>query len=390
MSRNIITGIDIGTYNIKVIVAEHEKDSKKLPSIIGVGFSESRGLRYGYIINTSDVISSLKKAIEQAERTSKVKIKKAYVSMGGISLDSVVSNGSTIISRGDNEITETDIEKAVESSENNIPQQEMVNKKVIHTIPLSYKIDGKMVLGRPLGMKGIKFEVNTLFVTCLEQHMQDLVQAIEETGIEVEEIIAAPVAASLIAISRAQKIAGVVLANIGSETVSIIIYDNNIPISIKVFPIGSTDITHDIALGLKIPLEEAEKIKLGAITRTDYSKKKLDEIIIARLTDIFEIIDSHLKKIHRNGLLPAGIVITGGGSGISTIEDLAKATLKLPSKIAQVRYPGDSKIQIKDSSWSVAYGLCVLGLTDEGESIGIRLAKNTKNSFMSWIKQFYP
>ncbi|MFA5838615.1 MAG: cell division protein FtsA [Candidatus Paceibacterota bacterium] len=390
MSRNIITGIDIGTYNIKVIVAEHEKDDKKLPSIIGVGFSESRGLRYGYIINTSDVMASLKKAIEQAERTSKVKIKKAYVSMGGISLDSVVSSGSTIISRGDNEITETDIEKAVESSENNIPQQEMVNKKVIHTIPLSYKIDGKTVLGRPLGMKGIKFEVNTLFVTCLEQHMQDLVQAIEETGIEVEEIIAAPVAASLIAISRAQKIAGVVLANIGSETVSIIIYDNNIPISVKVFPIGSTDITHDIALGLKIPLEEAEKIKLGAITRTDYSKKKLDEIIVARLTDIFEIIDSHLKKIHRNGLLPAGIVITGGGSGISTIEDLAKATLKLPSKIAQVRYPGDSKIQIKDSSWSVAYGLCVLGLTNEGESIGIRLAKNTKNSFMSWIKQFYP
>ncbi|MBU3968712.1 cell division protein FtsA [Patescibacteria group bacterium] len=390
MSRNIITGIDIGTYNIKVVIAEYEKRGSKLPSIIGFGFSESRGLRYGYIINTNDVKSSLKKAIDQAERSSKVKIKKAYISTGGISLDSLISSGSTIISRGDNEITDMDIDRAIESSEKNIPQQEITNKKIIHTIPLSYKIDGKTILGRPVGMSGIKFEVNTLFVTCLDQHFQDLVQAVEEIGVEVEDVVAAPIAASLVAISRAQKIAGVVLANIGSETVSIIVYDNNIPISIKVFPIGSTNITNDIALGLKIPLEEAEKIKLGALTRTNFLKKKLDEIIMARLTDMFEMIDSHLKKIHKNGLLPAGIIITGGGSGISTIEDLAKATLKLPSKIAQVKYPMDSKIQIKDSSWTVAYGLCVLGFTDEEESVGIRIAKNTKNNLISWIKQILP
>ncbi|MEK7182279.1 MAG: cell division protein FtsA [Patescibacteria group bacterium] len=390
MSRNIITGIDIGTYNIKVVVAEYEKKDSKLPSIIGLGFSESRGLRYGYIININDVKSSLRKAVDQAEKSSKVKIKKAYISTGGISLDSLVSNGSAMISRGDSEITDMDIDKAIESSEKNIPHQEITNKKIIHTIPLSYKIDGKTVLGRPIGMKGIKFEVSTLFVTCLDQHFQDLVQAVEESGIEVEDVVAAPIAASLVAISRAQKIAGVVLANIGSETVSIIVYDNNIPISIKIFPIGSTHITNDIALGLKIPLEEAEKIKLGALTRTDFSKRKLDEIIMARLTDIFEMIDSHLKKIHRNGLLPAGIIITGGGSGISTTEDLAKATLKLPSKIAQIKYPADSKIQIKDSYWTVAYGLCVLGFTDEGESVGIRIAKNTKNNLISWIKQILP
>ena len=174
-------------------------------------------------------------------------------------MDSLVSNGSAMISRGDSEITDMDIDKAIESSEKNIPHQEITNKKIIHTIPLSYKIDGKTVLGRPIGMKGIKFEVSTLFVTCLDQHFQDLVQAVEESGIEVEDVVAAPIAASLVAISRAQKIAGVVLANIGSETVSIIVYDNNIPISIKIFPIGSTHITNDIALGLKIPLEEAEK-----------------------------------------------------------------------------------------------------------------------------------
>jgi len=390
MSRNVTIGIDIGTYNIKVVVSEYEKEDKKMPSIIGTGFSESRGLRYGYIMNSNDVATSLKKAVEQAEKTSKVKIKKAFLSLGGISLDSMVSTGSTIITRGDYEITDLDIDKAIDSSEDNIPQQELTNKKILHRVPISYKIDGKVVLGRPLGMKGIKFEVNTLFVTCLEQHFQDLVQVVEETGIEVEDVVASPMVASLVVLSRAQKIAGVVMANIGSETVSVIVYDNNIPVSLKVFPIGSMDITKDIALGLKISLEEAEKIKLGTITGADFSKKKLDEIIVARLTDIFEIIDSHLKKIHKNGLLPAGIVITGGGSGISTIEDLAKATLKLPSKVAQIKFPLDSKIQIKDSSWSVAYGLCVLGFSDEGESIGVRLAKNTGNSLMSWIKKVLP
>ncbi|MFC1734462.1 cell division FtsA domain-containing protein, partial [candidate division KSB1 bacterium] len=164
----------------------------------------------------------------------------------------------------------------------------------------------------------------------------------------------------------------------------------NIPISLKVFPIGSTDITNDIALGLKVSLEEAEQIKKGAITSTEYPKKKLDEIVVARLSDIFELIENHLKKIGKNGLLPAGIIMTGGGSGITTIEDLARAALKLPSKLATPRFGENAKI--KDASWAVAYGLCIWGLTaDEDESpVGIQLAQKTGGNFIQWVKQFLP
>jgi cell division protein FtsA len=195
----------------------------------------------------------------------------------------------------------------------------------------------------------------------------------------------------MVNLSKTQRIAGVVLANIGAETVSVVVYENNLPISLKVFPIGSTDITNDIALGLKIPLEEAEEVKQAGIRNTTYPKKQLEEIIEARLTDILELIESHLKKIKRNGLLPAGIVITGGGSGITTIEDLAKAALKLPSQVAELSV-ASAKGVIRDPSWSVAYGLCMLGLASpHEESQGFRVTtKRTKDNLLSWVKQFLP
>jgi len=387
MAKNISVGIDVGTYQIKVAISSRTKENPH-PKIIGKGFSESRGLRYGYIINSTDVTKSLKKAIVQAEQMAGIQIKEAFVSIGGVSLDSVRSRGSTIISRGDNEITELDVEKAVDASENTIPKQTIVNKKILRTVPISYSVDGREILGRPVGMKGIKFEAEVLSILCLEQHLNDLIQAVEDAGVRVQDVIASPIAASLVTLTNAQKIAGVVLANIGSETVSIVVFENSIPISLKVFPIGSTAITNDIALGLKIPLEEAEQIKLGGITSTDVSRKRLDEIVVARLTDIFELIDSHLKEINKNAMLPAGIIITGGGSGITTIEDLAKATLHLPSRVAKVQFNNGNYVQ--DSSWAVAYGLCILGLSSGSTGTGIGLVRNTQKGLSSWIKRLLP
>src|SRR3989338_1172715 len=393
MSRNIAVGIDIGTYQIKVVVASNdgEKDNG-LPSIIGVGFAESKGMRHGYIINHSDVIKSLKRAIAQAEKTSGMKIKKAYLSLGGIGLSGIVSHGSIVISKADSEITDLDVKNALTDAEGEIPKSFSSNKKIIQSIPISYKVDGKKILGRPIGMKGGKFEVKVLFVMCLEQHMNDLIESVEKAGVEVLDVMASPLAASLVNLTKTQKIAGCVLANIGSETVSVVVIENNIPISLEIFPIGGVDITNDIALGFKIPLEEAENLKLKSVSESQYPRKKLDEIITARLSDIFELIETHLKKIGRSGLLPAGIVLTGGGSGIEIIEDLAKSSLKLPSKVASVSFERNGKKeQLKDASWSVAYGLCVCGLGSGDEtSLSLRLAKTTKNKLVNWIKQFLP
>ncbi|MEK7514459.1 MAG: cell division protein FtsA [Patescibacteria group bacterium] len=389
MVRNIITGIDIGTYQVKVVVAEGGKDGTP-PRILGKGYAESKGMRHGYIINPADTIRSVKQAVAQAQKASKEDIKRAFISVGGVGIGSLVSQGSVMVSRADSLVTELDMEKVLEASEADIPSTLSVNKEIIHSIPLQYKIDGKVVLGRPIGMKGAKLEVKTLFVTCLKPHLDDLISAIEEAGVEVIDVMASPIAASFVTLSKTQKIAGCILANIGAETLSIAVFENSIPISLEVFPIGSTDITNDIALGLRIPIEEAEQVKLGAITAANYSRKELDEIISARLSDMFDLIEAHLKKIGRNGLLPAGIIITGGGSGIGTIEDFAKAALKLPSRKAVFQSRGANSENI-ETTWSVAYGLCLLGLSnDNDETLGKKWAKKTGNSIVSWVRQFLP
>ncbi len=389
MTDRIIAGIDVGTYQVKVVIVRQPKKRKDrtLPQIIGTGYTESRGLRNGYIINETDVQRSVKSAVLQAEKTAGVEIKRAYVSIGGIGLDEIRSHGEVITTRADSEITQTDVEKAMQDSEERILEQ-IPNRRVLHAIPLSFRIDGEPVLGRPHGMKGVKLEVESLFVITSEQHLSDLIASIENIGITVEDVLAGPISASFVMVTKAQKRAGCVLANIGAETVSIAVFENGTPLSIKVFPIGSNDITNDIALGLKIPLEEAEKIKRGGITQTTHSKKKIDEIIAARLTDIFELIDAHLKKIHRDGLLPAGIIITGGGSGITTIQELARVALKLPSKIATLDPNQNGKV--RDASWAVAYGLCVWGATDNTDETTIGIARKASRSILDWFSQFLP
>ena len=393
MARNIITGIDIGTYYVKVVIAStREKTDRGLPRVIGAGTAESRGLRHGYVTNVKDVSDSIRKAVAIAEEKAGIKVKKAFVAVGGIGLASTVVSTSLMTSRADAEITDLELKKIREQCEKDIPHAAIANRRIIYDIPLQYKIDGFPSLGVPQGLKGNKIEMKTLFITCLEHHVTDLIQAVNEAGIEVEDVMAAPLAAGFVTLSKAQKIAGVVLANIGAETVSIAVFENNIPTSLEVFPIGSTDITNDIALGLKVPLEEAEQIKIGAITGSSFPRKKLEEIVSARLSDIFELIDAHLKKIGRNGLLPAGIVITGGGSGLNSIDSIAKANLRLPARVGTLGMI-DGKSSFKDASWAVSYGLCIWGThAEEGPEIdtSIVFLKKLWKSIGGWFKQFLP
>lgn len=393
MSRNIITGIDVGTNFVKVVIVNtKEHNERGMPKVIGAGMAESRGLRHGYVTNLRDATNSIKQAVAQAEEKAGVKVKKAFIAVGGIGLSSIVVNSSVVTSRADAEITALDLDKLKEQSEKDIPKVSIANRRIIYDIPLEYRIDGNSSLGSPLGLIGNKIEKKTLFITCLEHHVADLIQAVNDAGIEVEDAMAAPIAASFIVLNKTQKIAGCVLANIGAETVSIAVFENNIPTSLEVFPIGSTDITNDIALGLRVPLEEAEQIKIGAITGSAFPRKKLEEIIQARLSDIFELIEAHLKRIGRNGLLPAGIIITGGGSSLNSLDIMAKSALKLPSKIGTIGAL-DSKSSFKDATWAVAYGLCVWGLhTEEGPEIdaSVEFLKKGWKALIRWFKQLLP
>lgn len=389
MAEQIITGIDVGTYQVKVAIARVPKGNSErvLPEIIGTGFAESRGLKSGYITQEADVARSIKSAIVQAEKSAGIIVKKAHIAIGSIGIEESYSRGEIIPTRADSEITTADLEKVMQDSEDRISDH-IPNRRILHSIPLRYLVDGVEVLGRPQGMRGTKLEVDSLFITTYEQHVNDMIGAIESVGIYVEDIIASPLAASFVMLSKTQKRAGCVLMNVGAETTSMVVFEDNTPISLKIFPTGSNDITNDIALGLKVPLEEAEKIKRGGMTSATFSKKKLDEIIDNRLSSIFTLIDIQLKKIKRDGLLPAGVILTGGGSSTHSITDVAKNILALPARTATLEIGKNTKV--KDASWAVAYGLCMWGASDTQESSVIGAVKQQKHSIISWLQQFLP
>lgn len=391
MTKNSINvGIDIGTHTTKIVVTGYSKENNS-PVLLATGSAETLGMRLGYITNIDQVAESVKRAVKQVEATLGHKIKKACVSIGGISLGSVFSTGSVIISRADQEITQLDVSKVLAISEENL---EIINKKIIHIIPVEYKLDGKILHGRPEGMHGIKLEVKTLFITCLKQNIEDLVTTLGLANIEATDIVATPVALSNILLNTKQKTAGCALVDIGAETVSLSVFENNLLISLQVYSIGSMDITKDVALGFKIALEEAESVKLGSVLGGDYPKKKVDEIIEARLGDIFELVENHLKRIKRSELLPAGIIITGGGAHIVRIEEIAKKQLNLPAKIGPIDNTLNSKFKIKDASWYAAYGLalsCSTGtsISNNENSIGDNI-KQVKGFFKSILSQLLP
>ena len=377
----------MGSGTTRVVIGEFLKGEKN-PKIIGVGEAATEGMRHGYVVNSEQAVNSVKKAVAGAEKTSGIKIKRAFVSLSGTTLRGEMSTGGTIVSKADGEVTALDTNKALEDCENNL---NLSNKKVVHMYPISFRLDGKEVLGRLEGLRGTKLEAKALFVTYSVVHLEDLLEVVAEAGVETLDVIASPLAISNIALSEKQKIVGVGLVDIGDQKTSLSIFDNEKLISMQTFSIGSADITNDIALGFKISLERAEGLKIGTIEE-DISQKKLDEIIEARLGDIFESIDTHLKKIKRSELLPAGIVFVGGGADTPMLVELSKSVLKLPSTIGTTEIFGNSKTKLRDASWFTALGL--LTTSKEGGSYGEssigNLFKDLKNSLKSSIKQLMP
>lgn len=389
MARHIVAGLDIGTSSIRLVVSEVVPESN-LPRVLCQVRKDSRGLKRGYIINFDETLENLKEAIKEAERQTKLKLKNVFLSIGGVTLDSKMGSGAVMVAKPDTEIAESDINRALEAARAALG--ESPNRQVIHTIPLGFKLDGELVLGRPEGLRGNKLEVRALFIHCLSQHLNDLVRVVNMTGLAVDDIVAAPLAASYATLTTTQKMAGVALVNIGSQTTSVITFDEGISKSLQVFPFGSNDVTNDIALGLKVSLEEAEQLKLGGRDQVAGLKKKLDEIIEARLSEIFEAVDAHLKKIGRNGLLPAGAVIVGGGGNLENIERIAKTSLRLPARLFDPMQAPQLKTQIKDAAWVVAYGLCLFGFGMVSEDIpgpGV-IAGNILEKALKTLKEFWP
>ena len=243
-----------------------------------------------------------------------------------------------------------------------------------------------------MGLQGTKLAADTLIISILTKQYEDILAAVEKAGIEVEnEVMISPIAASLVTLTKAQKVAGVILANIGAETTTTVVFNENVPISVKVFPIGSGDVTHALALAFQVSLPEAEQIKKGAVTGSDISPQKIQRVINEKLKNIFTVINAHLKSIGRQRMLPAGIVLTGGGSGLPNAQDVAKGILKLPATIGvPTNLPRSG---FADAIWAVAFGLCRFAYLEDTEANLHSLSdvwKRTKETMRGALRSLMP
>ena len=387
MSKNAVIGIDIGTDSIKVVALEPSGDGGI--KVLGAASRASEGIRKGVIMDYEAVARSLKEILENLEKITGLNSAAMFVGIGGTGLTFQKSKGLVAISRADGQISKEDVKRAVATSETNLSRAQ--NREILHQIPISYKIDNETLTHDPIGLSGIKLEAETLFISIFSQNFKSLIKTLDEADLDIENIVAGPFALSQSVLTRREREFGAMIIDIGSATTSIMLFEENHPYSLEVLPIGSGHITNDIAVGFQITLEEAEKIKINYrddLVYGHYSKKKLSMIIDARLGDIFELIEKHLKKVERVGLLPAGVVITGGGSNLPGIDEYAKDYLKLPARIAEPVSLGGFQDKIKNNIWSGAIGVALMALEEKnGQSA---LFRSTSGPFFRWLRAFLP
>ncbi len=390
MKRRFATGIDIGTYYIKIVVIEEviKKDGRSL-RVIGTGSAPAQGIHKGYVINKKEAVKSLKIAKQAAELMSGIAIKRAFLSIGSISMKEINVTGEAIISRADQEITENDIDISLKKAYEAVSET-LFNYKVLHEIPIEYRVDSIRMYEQPIGIKGTRLEVEYLLVTCLASQVETLIQVAEESDIDIIDYIASPLAESNVVLTQDQKMKGCILTDIGAETISLAIYNEGVPISVAILKGGSSSITDDLALAFKISIEDAERIKHGRLSGIMYSRKKIDSVISNRMNILFQMIAKHIKSTHLSGLLPAGAIITGGGASTVAIIDTAKKALSLPVHVTDVYIAGDtSNAKFRDSTWAVAYGTAFWGLTGNTETNGnngfIKLGVTIRKFFHNFL-----
>ena len=380
--------MDIGSESIKAVVAEQKAESEPL-RVLGAAMVLSEGVRKGEVANPQALVPKIREAAREAERSSGIPFRKAWVAFGSAALGFQKSEGRVPSVRGDREFNQYDVARALKQAEP--PGRALLNREILTHHPLGFSVDSELRVKDPAGLKGENLETEVLYITSLSRPLHEFVQAVEATGLAVEDILPSPIAAARSLLTNRQREVGALVLDIGAQTTGLAVFEENLPFSLSVFPFGSAHITNDIALGFRVNLGEAEKIKLGAFKEeTREARRKLSDIIEARLEDMFELVQGHLKKNGRAGLLPGGVVLGGGGSRLSGLGEFARDSLKLPSEHGRCAELEENN-KLKDPIWAVAVGTCLLALDDETEgAVSPRRPSIFGKKITSWFKSLIP
>ncbi|MEK9130382.1 MAG: cell division protein FtsA [Patescibacteria group bacterium] len=408
MQQEIITGIDIGSSSIRIVIGQYDINGQI--QIISAVEGPSGGINRSVVTGIEDAVSSISSVLEKTERITGMPVENAFIGISGSHIISQPSHGVVAIAKANGEIEENDVERVINAAQTVITPP---NYEILHIIPQTFTIDRQTGIKDPIGMSGIRLEVDAQIIEGLSSPIKNLTKCIDRTGVDIDDLVFSILATSEAVLNKRQKELGVAVINLGGATTSFIIFEEGDLITCGVLPVGGNHITSDIAIGLRISIDTAEKIKLAygstfpdqfkkeeKINLNEFdpnekemvSKRYVAQIIEARVEEIFRMINSEFKKINRDGKLPAGVVLTGGGAKMPEIVELAKKEFRLPASVEASQKRFFTAIdKINDPEFSTALGLVLWGNQNQ-------IQKHSKFSFLNvkqmisgvkkWIKSF--
>lgn len=411
-NKDIITSLDVGTSNIRIVMGQSLPDGRL--KIVGAAETPAEGIKRGSITSIEEAVSCISETIEKCERMTGMRIEKMIVGMSGSHIKTISSKGVVAVAKANEQVEDSDVERALEVAESTTS---LPNYEILHVLPITYNLDEQKNIKEPQGMSGVRLEVEAQVVMALSSQVKNLTKVIYRTGVDIEYIVFSILATAEAVLTTKQKDLGVAVLNLGSSTTSLAVFEEGSILHTAVLPVGAGHITNDLAIGLKTSVDVAEAVKIdhgqalseGVSKREEvdlhkYSeaekkgsyvyKKDIAEIAEARLEEIFTLANEELKKIERDGKLPAGVVLTGGGAKLPMITDLAKEVFQLPVFLG---LPADSNFPIdklNDPEYTTALGLVIWanknidingGFLSNFSAIG-----QTTEKMRKWFKSLWP
>lgn len=413
--EKIVSGIDIGSSKVTTIIATETSEGKV--SVIGVSNVPSRGMKKGVVVDIDEAVGAIAQSLEGAERMAGYAVSSAYVLVDGTHISSLNSRGVVAVAHQEGEISAADVSRVVEAAQAiSIPS----SREILHVIPRGFIVDSQDGIRDPVGMSGIRLEVETNVISGATTVMRNLVKCVQQVGVDVEDLVFGGLASAESILSDTEKELGAVLVDIGGGTTDVLVFESGSPAYACVLPVGGQNITNDLAVGLRTSLEDAEKIKAklsldksldvsknergesSEIDITDLGlevttipKKMLNDIIKSRLSEIFSLVALEVKKSGFTGKLPAGVIISGGAAETVGVAEMAKQSLKMPVRIGSPTGATGLIEEISGPAFAASIGLVLYGSKLQPErrvSLGSARGKvsGILGQVIDWVKSFLP
>lgn len=403
-----VVGIDIGTTKICTLVGE--VDGYNDVHVVGVGVVPSRGLRKGVIVGVDEATKAINASIEQAERMSGYKIESAYVGVAGSHISALNTRGVVAIGRGDRPITQDDVDRALEAAQAvAVPH----NRQIIHVIPRGFSLDGQEGVRDPIGLVGYRLEVEAHVVYGASTSLSNLESCVRNSSVGITAKVLQPLASAEAVLRPDERELGVVLVDAGGGTVDVAIFIEGSIWHSLALPVGGNHLTNDIAIGMRIPFDLAEALKrehghalpeaippdevvevrsFGQARERVVSRRELAMIIEARAEEIFEMILREIKRSGYDGLLPAGVVITGGTAELEGLVELGQRVLGLPVRVGVPEQVGGVVESIQGPAFATSIGLLQWGLRHDADAYDPdrSAGRDRRFRFLHWLRELLP